>query len=749
MNTPSRSLANPRPAAHIRWLVAGLEILPQLLIRPPIWVGTQFLRVLARLLPGRRPVLTNTMDIEEQVEAILGCMSLREKTRQMHGLGQMRAPTNWRLGIPSFKTTDGPRGIGEAVWRFLYRHVDRATAFPTAINVAATWDVELCERGATAIATEARSKGRNWLLAPAVDVTRDPRAGRTQESYGEDPLVNARFGVAFVKGTHRAGLAACAKHFACRHQEFPDRDHNVRISERALRERYLRPFEACVEAGVDGVMATHNRIHGDYGCENRPMLTGILKEEWGFDGVAMSDWKDVLDTRRSIEAGLDLEMPKGLFFGKALIQEVKDGTIDEHLVDEATRRLLRVKLRRGILTVKRRAAGTTRPHVHAHQKAPRVNGQRHQDLSEEIARKSIILLKNKDKLLPFSQGDLDSIAVIGPSATVARLGDGGSSDVRPFFTVSPVQGLKSRVRPVVEIRTAKGCDLKEGSESLLAEAVALARRSDRAVLCVGLSAEIEGEGLDRVGNDLELPAAQIELIEAVIAVQPRTVVVTFGGSAISMQGWAENVPAILHAGYPGESGGAALADLLLGNASPSGKLPLTFPATVDQLPTWPHFNQRLEDHYPEGIFVGYRHFDRQGLEPLFPFGHGLSYTRFIYEDLQVSVAGKGQDLAISIQFWLCNMGRRSGAEVAQVYVHDDHAKVDRPDQELAAFGRAELEPGDRRRMNLRIGFRELAYWDTKGAAWRVDPGNFELRIGASSKDIRMRHTLEITQSQLS
>jgi beta-glucosidase len=679
--------------------------------------------------------------LDERVEALLGRMTLDEKVRQLHGIGQMRAPGNRRLGIPAFRATDGPHGIGEAVWRFLFRHLDRATCFPVSIALAATWDPELAARVGAAIAREARAKGRNWLLAPCVNIARDPRAGRVQESFGEDPWLASRLAVAFVRAVQEQGVIATPKHLACHNQERDDgrRSVDIRVDERTLREVYLPAFKASVdEGGAWSVMTARHGVNGARCVESRYLLRELLKGEWGFRGVVVSDWETVRSTRLSAKAGLDVEMPKAVHYGRALARAVRAGEVDESTVDDAVRRVLRVKLLAGLFEPRRRRERRV------------VNCEAHRRLALEVARSSIVLLKNERGILPLSPELTPTLAVIGPHARVASLGDDGSSEVRPFYRVSPLRGLRERAGGRIELRHERGSGIRSPlAPRRLRAAVELARRCHAAVVCVGLDATIEGEGHDRRGNRLALPRPQVELVEAVAGVNPNTIVLIVGGGAVSMRGWLEKVPAVLAAWYPGEQGGRAIADILLGMESPSGRLPITFPESEDQLPASPEFPERPAATYREGVFVGYRHFDRRGLTPLYPFGHGLTYTEFRYAGLAIGVEGTGLRLRVSVAFDVANVGERAGTEVAQLYVRDPVATVERPEKELKRFRRLALAAGESRRVGFELGHDDLAFWDAGRRAWTAEPGLYEVLVGGSSRDIRLRGEFRIEGGALS
>ncbi len=658
-------------------------------------------------------------EVEIDVDGLLASMTLDEKVAQLHGTGQMRGTVNRRLDVPAFEPADGPHGVGEAVWRYLYRHTDRATAFPAAIAIAASWDPDLAARIGGAIASEARAKGRNWLLAPAVDLVRDPRAGRVFEAYGEDPCLSGRLGAAFVRGAQAQGVIATPKHFVCHHHETLHREVDVRVDERTLRELYLAPFEAAVrEGGARSIMAAGNSVNGTHSTEHEWLLRTVLRDEWGFDGVVVSDWDATTSTAASIDAGLDVEMPTAKFYGAPLLAAVESGRVPASRIEDAARRVLAVKLAAGLFSRPLELDPT------------RVGTAEHRELALEAARESIVLLENRGDFLPLRPQPNGAIAVLGPWARRAALGGRGSSEVKPLDAVSIAEGLRGAVPAGVRIETL--ADWKDEGR-----VAALAGSTDVVVLALGLGPRLEGESLDRVGNDLTLPADQVSLIERVLEANAHVVVVLYAGSAIAMDPWIDRVAAVVLAWYPGELGGQALAEILLGSVNPSGKLPLTFPRAAAQLPAFGTFPERVTE-YREGIFVGYRHFDASALEPLYPFGHGRSYTRFEYSDLLVSVRGEGPAIGVDVRFLVRNTGDRAGAEVAQVYVHDLEASVARPPRELKGFARLALEAGESREVKLSLGYRDLAFFDEATHAWRVEPGAFEVQVGASSRDLRLR-----------
>jgi len=649
---------------------------------------------------------------ERKIDALLERMTLEEKVEQLHGDARDRTGfstrDNTRLKIPGLRNTDGPRGVR---W-------GRATCFPVPLATAATWNPDLVKAVAVAMARETRAKGRDQLLAPCINICRDSRNGRTQEGYGEDPYLTARLAVAFVQGLHSERVMDCVKHYACNNEE-NDR-HNeelVYIDERTLREIYLPAFKACVcEAGALSIMGAYNGVNGEYCCHNSHLLNEILREEWGFEGFVVSDWRGCHSTAKSINAGLDLEMPTGANF-EGLVEAVRSGEVLEETLNRAVRRVLRAKIWTGTMEGNSRTLDESS-----------VECLEHVELALDAAVASIVLLKNDGDLLPLNRSRLKSIAVIGPSADLARLGDRGSSRMYPSSAVTPLAGIMREAGRGITVGYAPGCTLAGKPPNNLAEAAALARTSDVAVVVVGLSGDFEGEGLDR--SHFGLPGRQNALVNAICEANSRTVVVLVGGGAITMEGWGDRVPAILHAWYPGQAGGHALARVLFGLHNPSGKLPITLPRSEKQVPG---FTRTYETEGP-----GYRWFDKRGLTPLFPFGHGLSYTTFEYSNLAVNRFRTGCSDMFSVSFRVRNSGDRPGTEVAQVYVRDIEAGVERADKELKGFARVVLQPGQGRQVECTLNSDALSFYDVERGEFVVEPGEFEVLVGSSSRDIRVR-----------
>jgi len=648
--------------------------------------------------------------VEARVDELLAQMTLAEKVAQMHGGGTIvdswPTPDNDRLDIPGFAMIDGPRGVGALA--------GNATAFPVGMARGATWDPALEERVGAAIGAEARAKGASVLLAPTINLLRHPLWGRAQETYGEDPLHLGKMGSAFIRGAQRHVIAS-AKHFALNSIEDTRFDVSVEIDERTLREIYLPHFRAAIDEGhVASVMSAYNRVRGEYCAENEHLLRNILKGEWGFEGFVESDW--FLGTRSTVGSalgGLDIEMPSAVYYGDPLVEAVENGEVAEDVIDEAVRRILRVKL------CFRLDSDPPLPDPSA------IETEETLALAREVAASAIVLLRNQGGALPLDAATIGSLAVVGPLADAENIGDTGSSSVDPSDVVTPLEGIRARFA---------GASLSVASDlPFSTEQAAAIGAADAAVVVVGLTAEDEGEQSVGAGDrsSLALPRGQGELIRQVAALNARTVVVLEGGSAITVEDWHDRVPAILMAWYPGQQGGHAIADVLSGDFNPSARLPLTFARSEADLPEFDNTSFEVEYDY----FHGYRHLDRIGREPRYPFGFGLGYTSFEYSNLRVSDSTLRAGDRLRVSFDLTNAGDRAGDEVAQLYVSYMDSRVARAENDLEAFAKVRLEAGETRRVTLELPVDALAFYDTETAAWRVEAIDYVIRVGSSSRHL--------------
>lgn len=713
--------------------------------------------------PASAPYRNAKLSVDQRVKDVLSRMTLEEKASMMGGSGWMESTGVERLGIPAIKMADGPLGV-RAWWggSALTSQPDakqkvESTAFPSGIAMAATWDADLVGREAHAIGQEVKAFGRDMILGPTVNINRQPLWGRNFEGYGEDPYLSGRLAVAYVRGVQAEGVIPSVKHFAANNQEFERRRIDEQIDARTLHEIYLPAFKAAVEeGGAWAVMSAYNKVNGENCSQNAPLLNDILRKEFGFKGFVVSDWRSTYGTAAPLIAGLDLEMPGGKEAAAALaasvaqlpgvsgswmttenvLAAVKAGRLSESVLDENVSHLLRIIFLSGLFD-------------HPHVATGVIDTSEQRAIALEGATKSIVLLKNEGGLLPFDTAKVHSIAVIGPSAAVARTGGGGSSMVRPKYAISPLDGIRERAGSNIQVTSSLGVSM-EGDDpaqdtpaaraSAIKAAADAAAHADVAVVVVGRSSRIESEGHDLPSMDL--PAGQDDLIAAVEAANPRTVVVLNTGDPVTMTKWIEKTPALLDMWFDGQEGGHALASILFGDASPSGKLPVTFPKRWEDSPAYGHYpGVNLKVDYAEGIYVGYRYFDTKNVEPQFPFGYGLSYTTFEYSNLKVAnqLGNVGRDAVVTVD--IRNRGKRAGAEVVQLYVHDGHSKIDRPVRELKGFQRVELKPGESRTVTFKLDQASLSYWNPATKTWQAEPGAFEVQVGASSRDIRLRAPL--------
>lgn len=797
--------------------------------------------------------------LEERVSDLLEHLTLAEKISLLSGEKYMETRHIARLNIPPMKMADGPHGLRPG----------KATCFPTGISMGACWNPKLVSEVGTALAYEARDRKVNVLLGPCVNLHRTPLGGRNFESFSEDPYLAAQIAVAYIQGVQQVGVAACIKHFAVNNQEHERTTISAELDKRTLREIYLPVFRAAVkEADVWGVMAAYNKVNGDYCCENRGLLTTILKNEWGFRGLVVSDWNATHNAGKSARAGLDLEMPgPGHYYSNMLLREVERGNVAEKTISDKVSRILRILFLTGLFD--QPAPPMTKP----------ASRTKHSILAHELACEAIVLLKNKDNILPLEINKIKSIAVIGPNAAEARLGGGGSSEVKSFYSVSPLKGLRDSAPGQINIRYVQGCLMENelfpidsqylippddsstphglrgeyynntklagnpvnvridenilfqwGDDSPLSglssnrfsirwrgklvapktgnyklgmnsddgvrlylndkllidhwadhapkvfstkiymeagerydlqieyyenqgsatamlgwalptngfkDAKIVAEESDVAIVFAGLSSQFEGEGVDR--TTFEMPELQAELIATVAQANTNTIVVLINGTPLHMGLWLDKVSAVIEAWYPGQEGGNAIADMLFGKVNPSGKLPTTFPKEIEDTPSFNNYpgEKGLVQH-AEGIFTGYRHYEKNAVEPLFPFGHGLSYTSFKYSTLNISSSEKGAIFPLKVSAKVKNTGQRTGKEVVQLYIRDIESSQERPIKELKGFEKVLLKPGEQKIVKFVLNKKAFSFYDPHQNCWVAEPGDFEILVGSSSSDIRLK-----------
>ena len=720
--------------------------------------------ILSAQNPADAPYKNPKLPVEQRLEDLLRRMTPQEKAEMLAGSGWMESQPNARLGIPSIKMSDGPMGVrnwagSSAVTNAKSTPPVLTTAFPAGIGMGASWDAELVRLEGQVIAQEVKALGRNMILGPTVNINRLPLWGRDFEGYGEDPYLAARMGVAFIEGVQSEKVIPSVKHFAANNQEFERHRIDEKIDVRTLHEIYFPAFRAAVqEAGVWAVMSAYNKVNGLWCAENPYLLSDTLHKRWGFQGFVISDWGSTYSTAATVAASMNLEMPGGepmrtwlakpeakkdgngggWLTREKVLAAVAHGQLKQEAVDDSVRRLLRVMFTAGLFDTHNNGGGE-------------VDTPQQRAVARRAATESIVLLKNDGGVLPLAAAKVHSLAVIGPSAAIARTGGGGSSLVRPKYAVTALEGIQEAAGAQVRVVSALGAAMPGDNASqatpqaglaLRNQAVELARKSDAAIVVVGYSSKLESEGFDRPSMDL--PAGQDELIAAVAAANKNTIVVIAAGSAVTMTKWIGHVPAVVQAWYGGQEAGHAIGDILFGLQNPSGKLPVTFPKQWSDSPAYGHYpGENLHVTYQEGIYVGYRGFDQRNVEPLFPFGYGLSYTKFDYSGLKITPAKATAGQQVQVTMRVRNSGPRAGAEVVQLYVHDVKSSVDRPTKELKGFRRVMLNPGQAQDLSFTLDKSALSFFSTAKDDWVAEPGTFEVWIGASSRDIRLKGSFEL------
>ena len=703
------------------------------------------------------------VQMEKRIEKLIKKMTLEEKVGLLHGNSKFYVAGVERLGIPEWSLSDGPHGVRAEInrhdWAYAGWTNDSASYFPTGTAFAAAWNPELAYRRGEVLGEEARWRKKDVLLGPGVNIIRSPLCGRNFEYMSEDPYMNSVLAVAYIKGLQSRDVACSVKHFAVNNQETNRTTVDVECSERALREIYLPAFKAAVqEGGALTVMAAYNKFRGEFCAENNYLVRKILRNEWGFDGVYVTDWGAAHSTVPSMEAGLDLEMGtlidkyEDWYYANPLIDAVKSGKVPMSLVDEKVGDVLRVMIKTNVLDPKKRFGPGS------------MNTKEHQQATYDAAAEAIVLLKNQNNLLPLDFSSIKSLAVIGDNATRKHSNGGLSSEIKAVYEVTPLGALRAKWGDKVDIRFAQGYEklstFVEGSnngqssgtfssktqesDALLKEAVEVARTSDVALLVCGLNHDYDTESFDRLNMDI--PYGQVELIQEVVKANPRTIVVMIAGSPLNMAAVDICSPAIVWAWFNGMEGGNALVDVLSGKVNPSGKMPFTTPVSLDQSPAHALGNfpgRALKVNYEEDILVGYRWFDTKGLPVVYPFGYGLSYTTFDYSNLNTDKETYDQADTIQATFTLTNTGDREGAEVAQLYVSDPVCSVMRPVKELKGFKKVFLKPGESRRITLDIPVSSLAFYSEAQSQFVVEPGEFILQLGASASDIKQKISVEV------
>ena len=715
--------------------------------------------------------LDDSKPIEDRIEDALSRITVEEKVALIHAQSKFSSPDVARLGIPEFWMTDGPHGIRPEVlwdeWNQAGWTNDSCVAFPALTCLAATWNPEAALLYGQSIGEEARYRNKTVLLGPGVNIYRTPLNGRNFEYMGEDPYLASQMVVPYVKGVQQNGVAACVKHYALNNQEINRHTTNVIVDDRALYEIYLPAFKAAVQKGKAwAIMGSYNLYKNQHNCHNRYLLNDILKGEWGFDGVVVSDWGGVHNTEEAIYNGMDMEfgswtngLSKGMgnaydnyYLAHPYLKQIKEGKIGTKELDDKVRRILRLAFRTTMNRNRPYGAMLSEEHIAA---------------ARKIGEEGIVLLQNKKNILPIDLNRTKKIAVIGENALKMMTVGGGSSSLKVQYECSPLDGIKRRMGDGIEISYARGYvgdtggqfdgvssgqNLKDdrSARQLIEEAVRIAQSADYVIFIGGLnkSGHQDCEDTDRKG--LELPYKQDKVIGALAKVNKNLIVVNISGNAVAMP-WISEVPAVIQAWYLGTEAGNAIASVLVGDVNPSGKLPFTFPEKLEdvgahQLGDYPGRQREdgiFDEKYNESIFVGYRWTDKQKIRPLFPFGHGLSYTTFAYGKATVNKKVMKIDEQIVITVPITNTGKRIGSEIVQLYISDLKSSLPRPVKELKGFSKIQLAPGETQEVTFLIDKQALSFFNDSRHEWVAEPGKFEAQIAASATDIKSKVTFEL------
>jgi len=688
----------------------------------------------------------NEAALQVKINNIIKKMTLEEKIAMLHGNALFSSAGVKRLGIPELTCDDGPLGVREEIKRFDWTSAnwttDSATFLPNGSAIAATWNPDMANEYGVVIGQEANARKKDVMLSPAFNICRMPLNGRTYEYYSEDPYLNGRLAVRAVRGIQSQHVAACVKHFAANNQEVNRNDINAEVDERTLREIYLPAFKAAVQEGnAYTIMSAYNKVNGYWCSENEFLLNKVLKEEWGFKGAVISDWGGVHHTVEAANKGLDIEMGSSgpydqWYFADALLAVVKAGQVSEKTIDDKVRRILWVMYHTSMSD---------------HHPEGSIATAAHDKAAYDIASESIVLLKNDAHLLPLKTNNIKSIAVIGDNAIRTFASGGYGAGVKAKYEITALAGIRSRFGQTADIKFAQGYkanylasrtdEQNAGYDipdpKLIAEAVAIAKTSDIAILCIGSNREYESEGHDR--KTLALPFGEQALVNAVTAVNPNTIIVMMAGAPYDLNEIKKSNHTIVWSWFNGSEAGNALADVLKGVINPSGKMPFTFPVSLNDSPAFAlnsYPGENLNTTYKEGILVGYRWYDTKNIEPLYCFGYGLSYTNFAYTNLSTDKTNYKLNDKIAVTVVVKNTGNFAGKEVVQLYIKKVNSSILRADKELKAFKKIAIAPGKTAIVSMNIQVNDLAYFDDKQDKWVVEPGEYKVMAASSSKDIR-------------
>ena len=691
-----------------------------------------------------------TDPIESKIEETIKKLTLEEKVAMIHANSSFTSAGVPRLNIPELVTSDGPHGVRlehGRDWVPDKAGNDSSTYLPVGVAVASTWNPSLGYEFGKVLGAEAKYRGKDVILGPGINIHRTPLNGRNFEYLSEDPYLITKFAVGYIKGVQEQDVAACVKHYLANNQETQRDSINVEVSERALREIYMPGFKAAVQEGkVYTIMGAYNTFRGQVCTPNEYLINKVLKGEWKFDGTVISDWGAVHNTKQAllygtdIEMGTDLGIAKGdfnkFYLADSALYYIRKGEVKETVLDDKVRRILRTIYRTKLKENRKPGAFTTKEHSAT---------------ALKIAEEAIVLLKNSGNSLPLKKESIKSIAVIGDNATRKHGMAGGSSQVLSKYEITPLEGIKS-LSGNIKITHAPGYKVGKGQgadATLIQEAVKAASSAELAIIVGGWvhgytnlwdDNAYDAENADK--PNMQLPFGQTELFNKVLEANPNTIVVLVGGGPLEMAGWGDKAKAIVQAWYAGQEGGKALAEILFGIVNPSGKLPVTFPKKLEDSPThklgeYPGDGRTVR--YKEGIFVGYRYFDTYKVQPQYPFGFGLSYTTFDLSNLQVTNGKNSANVKVTVK----NTGKVEGAEVVQLYVKDVKSSVERPEKELKGFQKVFLKPGESKVIELTLDESSFSYFDEKKNAWVLEPGQFELLVGNSSQDIKLRKEITL------
>ncbi|TDQ01689.1 beta-glucosidase [Halanaerobium saccharolyticum] len=668
------------------------------------------------------------------IDELIKELSLKEKASLLSGGDVWQTEAVARLDIPSIFLVDGPHGVRYVADRHHADPAQKATCFPTAVNLAASWDLDLIKKVAAALAEESKARGVDVLLGPGINMKRSPLGGRNFEYFSEDPFLSAELAIAFIKKVQNKGIGTSLKHYAANNQEHKRFSIDAQIDERPLREVYLAAFEKVVKkANPWTIMAAYNQINGDFATENEYLLQDILRDEWGYDNLIVSDWWAIHDRVKALKAGLDLEMPGAdPVNDQKIVDAVEAGELSQEIVDESAARVLDL-----ILKAQETEKNTELP------------AEEHHQLAKEIAGDTIILLKNQGDLLPLTEAKIaekESLLVVGELAQEVRYQGIGSSQVNPTRLDNHYQALEDKFAEELAVHYTPGYSSEaeaEENENLREKALREAENKDYVIIYAGLPDKVEAEGYDR--KDMQLPQEQNQLIKELAKVNPNIIVVLNNGAPVDIRQWLDNVSAVIEAGLPGQAGALALAEIITGEVNPSAKLAESYPLKLEDNPSYLDFpGSNGTVRYGEGIYIGYRYYDKKKMDVLFPFGFGLSYTEFAYRALEVpDYLAEGEKLKLKVL--IENTGQFTGKEVVQLYISQSSPALERPPKELKGFAKIELEPGEKEWLELELDYQDLAYYHPD-AGWIVEEDQYKIMIGASSRDIKFTEEIQVESS---